>query len=43
MMADGLEQMRVAYEEMSRLREGHGEVQTWLQTPMPGPRRCRLR
>ena len=31
MMADGLEQMRVAYEEMSRLREGHGEVQAWLQ------------
>ena len=31
MMADGLEQMRVAYEEMSRLREGHGETQAWLQ------------
>ncbi|HEX2217391.1 MAG TPA: hypothetical protein VHG35_01205, partial [Gemmatimonadales bacterium] len=30
MMADGLEQMRVAYEEMSRLREAHGEVETWL-------------
>ena len=29
-MADGLEQMRVAYEEMSRLRESHGETQTWL-------------
>jgi len=31
MMADGLEQMRVAYEEMSRLREGHSDVQAWLQ------------
>ena len=30
MMADGLEQMRVAYEEISRLRESHGEVETWL-------------
>ena len=29
-MADGLEQMRVAYEEMTRLRETHGEVETWL-------------
>ena len=29
-MADGLEQMRVAYEEISRLRESHGEVETWL-------------
>jgi exonuclease SbcC len=30
LLADGLEQMRVAYEEMSRLREGHGETQAWL-------------
>ena len=30
MMADGLEQMRLAYEEMSRLREAHAETQTWL-------------
>ncbi len=30
MMADGLEQMRVAYEEMTRLRETHGEVESWL-------------
>jgi chromosome segregation ATPase len=30
LMADGLEQMRVAYEEMTRLRESHGEVETWL-------------
>ncbi|HEU5169332.1 MAG TPA: hypothetical protein VFU46_02275 [Gemmatimonadales bacterium] len=30
MLADGLEQMRLAYEEMSRLREGHGETQAWL-------------
>jgi chromosome segregation ATPase len=30
MMADGLEQMRVAFEEISRLRESHGEVETWL-------------
>jgi chromosome segregation ATPase len=30
LMADGLEQMRVAYEEMTRLRETHGEVETWL-------------
>ena len=30
LMADGLEQMRVAYEEISRLRESHGEVETWL-------------
>jgi chromosome segregation ATPase len=29
-MADGLEQMRLAYEEMTRLRESHSEVQTWL-------------
>ena len=32
MMADGLEQMRVAYEEMTRLRETHGEVETWLSS-----------
>ncbi len=30
MMADGLEQMRLAYEEMSRLRETHTETQAWL-------------
>ncbi len=30
MMADGLEQMRLAYEEMARLRETHGETQSWL-------------
>ena len=30
LMADGLEQMRLAYEEMTRLREVHGETQTWL-------------
>jgi DNA repair exonuclease SbcCD ATPase subunit len=30
MMADGLEQMRLAYEEMSRLREVHAETQAWL-------------
>jgi DNA repair exonuclease SbcCD ATPase subunit len=30
LMADGLEQMRVAYEEISRLRESHGEVESWL-------------
>ena len=30
MMADGLEQMRLAYEEMTRLREAHAETQTWL-------------
>jgi DNA repair protein SbcC/Rad50 len=30
LLADGLEQMRVAYEEMSRLRESHGETQAWL-------------
>jgi chromosome segregation ATPase len=30
LMADGLEQMRLAYEEMTRLREAHGETQTWL-------------
>jgi chromosome segregation ATPase len=32
LMADGLEQMRVAYEEMTRLRETHGEVETWLSS-----------
>jgi DNA repair protein SbcC/Rad50 len=30
LLTDGLEQMRVAYEEMSRIREGHGETQAWL-------------
>ena len=30
MMADGLEQMRLAYEEMTRLRETHAETQAWL-------------
>ncbi len=30
MMADGLEQMRLAYEEMTRLREVHAETQAWL-------------
>jgi chromosome segregation ATPase len=30
LLADGLEQMRVAYEEMTRLRENHGETQSWL-------------
>jgi DNA repair protein SbcC/Rad50 len=30
LLADGMEQMRVAYEEMTRLREGHGETQAWL-------------
>src|SRR4051794_32479697 len=30
LLADGLEQMRVAYEEMTRLRENHGESQAWL-------------
>jgi chromosome segregation ATPase len=30
LLADGLEQMRVAAEEMSRLRETHGETQAWL-------------
>jgi chromosome segregation ATPase len=29
-MADGLEQMRLAYEEIARLRETHGETQAWL-------------
>jgi chromosome segregation ATPase len=30
MMADGLERMRAANEEMARLRESHVEVQAWL-------------
>ena len=30
MMADGLEQMRLAYEEVSRVREAHAETQAWL-------------
>jgi exonuclease SbcC len=30
LLTDGLEQMRVAYEEMSRIRESHGETQAWL-------------
>ncbi len=30
MMADGLEQMRLAYDEMTRLREAHAETQAWL-------------
>ncbi len=30
LLADGLEQMRTASEEMSRLRETHGETQAWL-------------
>jgi exonuclease SbcC len=30
LLADGLEQMQVAYEEMTRLRENHGETQAWL-------------
>lgn len=30
LVADGLEQMRVAYEEMTRLRESHGESQSRL-------------
>src|SRR5207244_4925272 len=30
MMADGLEQMRMAHGEMSRLRESHAEMQVWL-------------
>jgi DNA repair exonuclease SbcCD ATPase subunit len=30
LLSDGLEQMRVAYEEMSRMRESHGETQAWL-------------
>ncbi|HEU4681730.1 MAG TPA: hypothetical protein VFS51_08295 [Gemmatimonadales bacterium] len=30
LLADGLEQMRTAAEEMTRLRETHGETQAWL-------------
>jgi DNA repair protein SbcC/Rad50 len=30
LLADGLEQMRAAAEEMTRLRESHGETQAWL-------------
>ncbi|HWN17965.1 MAG TPA: hypothetical protein VNO19_03510 [Gemmatimonadales bacterium] len=30
LLADGLEQMRSAADEMSRLRESHGETQAWL-------------
>ncbi len=30
LLADGLEQMRLAAEEMSRLRESHSETQAWL-------------
>ncbi len=30
MMADGLEQMRLAQDEMARVRESHGETQGWL-------------
>ncbi|HEV8178307.1 MAG TPA: hypothetical protein VGP44_11560, partial [Gemmatimonadales bacterium] len=30
LLSDGLEQMRSAAEEMSRLRETHGETQAWL-------------
>jgi DNA repair exonuclease SbcCD ATPase subunit len=30
LMADGLEQMRLAYDEMSRLRDTHAETQAWL-------------
>ena len=30
LLSDGLEQMRTAAEEMSRLRESHGETQAWL-------------
>jgi chromosome segregation ATPase len=32
MMADGLEQMRMAQDEMARVREGHAETQQWLTT-----------
>ena len=32
MMADGLEQMRLAQGEMIRVRESHAETQTWLTT-----------
>jgi len=30
LLADGLEQMRAAADEMARLRENHGETQAWL-------------
>ena len=30
MLADGLEQMRLAYTEMNRLREAHAETEAWL-------------
>jgi chromosome segregation ATPase len=30
LLADGMEQMRLAYEELTRVRETHGETQTWL-------------
>ena len=30
MLADGLEQMRLAQAEMARVREGHAETQNWL-------------
>ena len=32
MMADGLEQMRLAQGEMARVRESHAETQSWLTT-----------
>src|SRR6185295_14521020 len=32
MMADGLEQMRLAQAEMIRVRESHAETQNWLTT-----------
>jgi chromosome segregation ATPase len=32
MMADGLEQMRLAQGEMARVRESHAETQQWLST-----------
>jgi chromosome segregation ATPase len=32
MMADGLEQMRLAQSEMARVRESHSETQSWLTT-----------
>ncbi len=32
LLADGMEQMRLAYEEMTRLRETHAETQSWLTT-----------
>ncbi len=30
LLADGLEQMRLAHEQMSRMRETHGETEAWL-------------